>query len=69
MQKNVKISKIDKKRNKLLKSNKFLLKRLEMSYIFWANVSKESTENVEALNERLCTYFYVDSTISSILQT
>ena len=43
MQKNVKISKIDKKRNKLLKSNKFLLKRLEMSYIFWANVSKEST--------------------------
>ena len=40
MQKNVKISKIDKKRNKLLKSNKFLLKRLEMSYIFWANLSK-----------------------------
>ena len=28
----------------------------------------ESTWNVEASNERLCTYFYVDSTISSILQ-
>ena len=40
MQKNINISKIDRKRNKLLKNNKFLLKRLQMTYIFWANVSK-----------------------------
>ena len=26
----------------------------------------EGTHNVGASNERLCTYFYVDSTISSI---
>ena len=40
MQENIKICKIDKKRNKLLKKNDtFLLKRLEMFYIFWASVS------------------------------
>ena len=36
--KNVKISKIDKKQSK--KYNKFLLKRLQMFYIFWANILK-----------------------------
>ena len=34
MRENVKISKIDKKRrNKLLKNNKFLLKKLQLFYI------------------------------------
>ena len=28
----------------------------------------ESIHNIGASNERLCTYFYIDSTISSILQ-
>ena len=28
----------------------------------------ESTQNAGMSNERLCTYFYIDSTISSILQ-
>ena len=40
MQKNIKISKIDKKGNKLLRVSKFLLKGLQMFYIFWTNVSK-----------------------------
>ena len=41
MQKTTKISKIDEKRNKLLKNNKFLnYKFLQMFYIFWVNVSK-----------------------------
>ena len=37
-------------------------------YIFWTNVSKESTQNVGASNKHLCTYFYEDPTFSSILQ-
>ena len=39
MQKNVKISKIDKKRNKLFKK-KIFTKRLQMFFIFQTNVSE-----------------------------
>ena len=41
MPENVKISKINKKRNEQLTKNKIkILKRLQMFYIFWTNVSK-----------------------------
>ena len=39
MRKNIKLSKIAKKRNKLYKKN-FLQKRLQMFYTFWTNVPK-----------------------------
>ena len=35
-----KFPKINKKRNKVIKDNEYLLKRLQMFYIFWANASK-----------------------------
>ena len=38
MQENIKISKIDKKRNTLLKNNKSLLKKLQLFYNFQTNV-------------------------------
>ena len=40
MRKNVKLPEIDKKRNKLSKKDKFLLKRLQIFYMFWTNTSK-----------------------------
>ena len=43
-----------------------MLKRLEMFYIFWTNVSK--WKYIKFWDKRLCTYFYVGSTISSLLQ-
>ena len=47
------MSKIAKKRNKLL----------QKEYIF-----TKKTTNFKASNERLRTYFHVDSTVSSVLQ-
>ena len=67
MRQNINISRIDKK-NKLL--NKFLLKRFQMFFIFWTSVS--NVLNVHKMLGRQTnaygTYFYADSTISSILQ-
>ena len=41
MRKNIKISKIDKKRNKILKKkNFFTKKKWQLFYMFWTNVSK-----------------------------
>ena len=51
---------------KLLKINKFILNRLEMFYIFWTHVSK--WKYIKFWDKCLCTYFYVGSTISSLLQ-
>ena len=39
MQEKVKISEVDKTR-KTIRKNKFLLKRLQLFYIFWTNVSE-----------------------------
>ena len=66
MQENVKISKIDKKRNYLKKIINFYKKKCSCLISF----GKVSQMSFGASNERLClcTYFYVDPLISSILQ-
>ena len=40
MRENIKISRTDKKRNKLLKKSKIFNKKMQLFYIFWTNVSK-----------------------------
>ena len=61
MWKNFKIFEIHKKKNKLLKMNKFILKRLQMFYIFWTDVLK--WQYIKCWAKRLCTYFYEDSSL------
>ena len=61
MWKNFKIFEIPKKKNKLLKMNKFILKRLQMFYIFWTDVLK--WQYIKCWAKRLCTYFYEDSSL------
>ena len=72
MRENVKISKIDKKRNKLFKKIlKVLLKKMKLFYIFWTNVSKWKYIkywSVKWTFMYLLLYFYAVPTISSILQ-
>ena len=71
-EKNFKISKIDKKRNKLFKKMlKLLLKKMKLFDIFWTNVSKWKYIKYWSVKRTfmyLLLYFYAVPTISSILQ-
>ena len=44
------------------KNNKFLLKKLQLFYIFQTNVSKSKYIKCWSIKKTLCTYFYVDPT-------
>ena len=61
-EKKYKFPKLIRKETNYWKNNKFLLKRLQIFYIFRKNVSKWKHWGVK----HLCTFFYVDSTVSSI---
>ena len=68
MQEKVKISEVDKTR-KTIRKNKFLLKRLQMFYIFWTNVSEWIyIKYWDVKRTFMYLLLFEDSTISSIMQ-
>ena len=67
MQENIKISKIDKKETTIKENNKLLLKNATDLYLL-DKCLKTKVHKMLERQEHLYAYFYVDPTISSILQ-